>query len=125
FIVHNSGQTERIEFADGGGLSPLRYAHHAVTANCSQNNCSNSITNLRLQLIPDLSTAKCSELEQTDQIFTLSSLAAPTYCNVPVISWSDINSTSGNSWSVEPDQLAPIIRQPCGSRAWNPCAPEP
>ncbi|GAB5457718.1 MAG: hypothetical protein Hens3KO_07480 [Henriciella sp.] len=125
FIVQNSGQTERIEFADGDGLSPLRYADHTTPANCSQRNCPRFLSDLRLQLIPDLSRAKCSELEQTDQIFTLSALTAPTYCNVPVISWPDINTNSGNSWSVESGRLTPIIRQPCGSRAWNPCAPEP
>lgn len=125
FIVQSSGQAERIEFADGDGLSPLRYADHAASADCSQSNCLRLASDLRLQLIPDLRTAKCSDLEQTDQILTLTTLAAPAYCNVPVISWSDINMTGGNSWSVEADRLTPIIRQPCGSRAWNPCAPEP
>lgn len=125
FLVQSNGEVERLAFADGDGLSPLRYADQTVSTDCSQTQCKQTISGTTILVAANLDDVRCSAAEGVDRVLTLSIDRPETHCGIPVIAWSGPVTLRGRSWRLGHSEATPIQRQPCGSRAWNPCLPDP
>lgn len=121
FLVHQSGQLERIEFISADGLAPLRYADTPVSSHCDQAVCQRLILGHRIGLVPADVDTTCQRLRNYSLVLMANKRPELSDCRSQIVTWGDIDSR-GISWRMD-EQAGPAIlkRPPCGERPWYPC----
>ncbi len=125
FLVQSSGAVERLAFANGDGLAPLRYVDAEIIGDCSQYTCRRRIGVHQILIMSEPTTLSCRELEAASLVLTLAEDAKRSECDAKIVSWQDTIDANGQSWSLYASEPVRVPRQACGTRPWNPCATAP
>ncbi|MDJ0920854.1 MAG: ComEC/Rec2 family competence protein [Henriciella sp.] len=142
YIASPGGAVDRIAFHKGDGLAPLRYADAPITSYCQTRICTRVLGDLTLVLVADqplvadppapadsttqsgASPVSCRSLDHAHLVLWAARDPAPS-CDIPIVTWSDIEQQNGLSWRVDDGALAPFTKPPCDARPWQICPSYP
>ncbi|MEL7231087.1 MAG: ComEC/Rec2 family competence protein [Pseudomonadota bacterium] len=115
------GEPQRLVFADGDGLAPLRYADVKTDAKCKERSCLIEHRGLRIALVRQTPVSDCRRWDQADVIFVASAEPAAPICNRPTYSLDDARLANGLSFKGRKDSLKLIPKPDCEARPWRTC----
>jgi competence protein ComEC len=123
FLIGGREGPQRIAFADGVGLAPLRYSEAPVTGDCTQKMCRISHLGYEIVLIGEGQIRECSQIADADLVLW-DDQAAQSACRVQSVTFQKALQTNGLSLRHGKTGLIELKKPDCRARPWRTC-PDP
>ena len=122
FLVGSKNGVQRITFADGAGLAPLRYSDAAVTRDCERQVCHITHFGRKLVLIGEDQVFACIDIVQADMVFHADKgTSIQDVCGLPAIGFAQVRKTNGVSYRHLKDAFRLVSKPDCEARPWRTC----
>ncbi|MEM1035334.1 MAG: ComEC/Rec2 family competence protein [Pseudomonadota bacterium] len=122
FLLGDKSGPQRLQFADGEGLAPLRYSNLAEQEVCSgDQNCLITHDGLTLGLVSVAGITDCRRWQRADIIFVAEAVARESICNRLTYTLRDAELANGLSFVNRSNGLKLIKKPDCRARPWRTC----
>ncbi len=118
YLVEAGYPTQRVAFADGDGLAPLRYTDQEMTQDCAQAMCEFDWNGYHVRLTHELPACD----RRSSRTLTLTTSEARSACR-NTYSWQAASQARGLTLSTDANGDLTASTPPCGQRPWRPCPP--
>lgn len=121
YVVQSSGAVERIGFVKGDGLAPLRYVDEPKGEICEAAVCLKQVGSQTIAMVSAPEALDCRAVKDVSVILAARPFSEPSLCGIPIIQWSNAETSNGLSWQLRAHTLQQTKKPPCGERPWSPC----
>jgi len=123
FLIGGQDGPQRIAFADGAGLAPLRYSEAPVTENCTQKVCRIIHFGYEIVLIGQGQIRECSQISDADLVLW-DDPATQSACRVQSVTFQKVRQSNGLSLRDSAIGFIEHKKPNCRARPWRTC-PDP